>query len=520
VSVENLTNAYRGFGLLITPAELREDLLVRRRVTLGLERPDTLRHLQALAHQHDGHGRRAEGLPLHEQMLTMQTVQLGRDHPDTLARMRDVASRYAEVGRHPDALKLRTELLALHQARGGRDHPDTLSSMAALADTYASLGRHNEGILLLEERLALAEAKLDANNPVRWSSRGDLYRSYVKAVQRVGALQVREDLAALGKAEDDADHPSASLLWRLRCLAEICVKAGRHAEAVKLYEEQLALEKSKFGPEAPDTLFTMDQLAYSYFHVRRAEAIKVLQEKLAIQMARLGPDHLDTLASADKLADGFIRIGRYADALKLFEETQPLRRSKLGSDHPATLGAAWSAALALIKLKRGAEAVPLIDQCVKHAGRTDMNPRMIPSVMALRLQHFEGARDVDGCRATAELWEKLNRTDADSLYTAAGMRAATAAVIRESGSESGPRAEESAAEADRAMAWLRKAVAAGFQDAARAKRDGDLAALRDRDDFIKLIADLEEKAKDRETARPTRKEAEAPSGPAATPRDK
>ena len=61
----------------------------------------------------------------------------------------------------------------------------------------------------------------------------------------------------------------------------------------------------------------------------------------------------------------------------------------------------------------------------------------------------EHLHDCADCRATAEMWEKHKRTDADSLYDAACMRAVTAAVLRASDRS------ESTAEADRAMAWLR-----------------------------------------------------------------
>jgi hypothetical protein len=40
------------------------------------------------------------------------------------------------------------------------------------------------------------------------------------------------------------------------------------------------------------------------------------------------------------------------------------------------------------------------------------------------------------------------------------------------------------------MAWLRKAVAAGFKDAGQMAKDSDLDALREREDFKKLMAEL------------------------------
>jgi hypothetical protein len=40
------------------------------------------------------------------------------------------------------------------------------------------------------------------------------------------------------------------------------------------------------------------------------------------------------------------------------------------------------------------------------------------------------------------------------------------------------------------MFWLREAVRAGWNDAQHTSRDPDLAPLRDRDDFRRLVAEL------------------------------
>ena len=90
---------------------------------------------------------------------------------------------------------------------------------------------------------------------------------------------------------------------------------------------------------------------------------------------------------------------------------------------------------------------------------------------------------------TAETWEKLKRRGAAGLYDAARMRAVTAAVLR-AGPTSELGAADAAAEADRAMVWLKEAVAAGYTDAARLKRDKDLDSLRERADFRSLLAAL------------------------------
>ena len=56
------------------------------------------------------------------------------------------------------------------------------------------------------------------------------------------------------------------------------------------------------------------------------------------------------------------------------------------------------------------------------------------------------------------------------------------------------KADDKTKQADVAMDWLKQAVAAVYKDLANMKKDPDLDALRDREDFKKLIAELEAKA--------------------------
>jgi tetratricopeptide (TPR) repeat protein len=119
--------------------------------------------------------------------------------------------------------------------------------------------------------------------------------------------------------------------------------------------------------------------------------------------------------------------------------------------------------------------------------------REIDLVIWRRVRRYEKAKDAAGCRASAELWESLNPRDPRGLYNAACYRGVTAAVLR--ATDGSPQAASSvAAEADRAMEWLGKAVAAGYAHSAQMmKRDRDLDALRGREDFKKLFASVEAK---------------------------
>ena len=80
-------------------------------------------------------------------------------------------------------------------------------------------------------------------------------------------------------------------------------------------------------PRPPRHAHEHEQPGHSYAALgRHAEALKLHEETLALQKARLGPDHPDTLTSMNNLAISYAALGRHAEALKLHEETLALRR--------------------------------------------------------------------------------------------------------------------------------------------------------------------------------------------------
>jgi tetratricopeptide (TPR) repeat protein len=105
-------------------------------------------------------------------------------------------------------------------------------------------------------------------------------------------------------------------------------------------------------------------------------------------------------------------------------------------------------------------------------------------------------KNASGCLAVAAEYETLELTAGWKLYDAACIRALCASAIAEDPKTPSAEAARLAGEqADLAMAWLHKAAAAGYRDAGHIKRDRDVDALREREDFKKLIAELELKKK-------------------------
>jgi hypothetical protein len=224
------------------------------------------------------------------------------------------------------------------------------------------------------------------------------------------------------------------------------------------------------------------------------DAIARGEESLKRRKARFGVNHPGTLASLSNLGLFYAAAGRHEEALVPQQEALTLRTAKLGPAHVDTLASADAVVRCLFRLGRGAQAVPLIDGVIPHALTADVSLNFVAEWMALRKKYFFDLRDVAGCRATAAMWDTLGRTDAISHYITGRSHALVAWMIRDQ-DRSAEGAKQSDIEADLAMDWLRKAVAAGYRDSVYMAKDADIDVLRNRPDFIKLMAELADEPK-------------------------
>jgi tetratricopeptide (TPR) repeat protein len=211
---------------------------------------------------------------------------------------------------------------------------------------------------------------------------------------------------------------------------------GRHADAIKLYEETLVLQKSTLGPDHPDTLRSMMNLANSYYALgRHADALQLHEETLALKKAKLGPDNPATQDSMHFLAVSYESLGRHAEALNLHEETLRLRQAKLGPDHPVTLGCmnslAWFLATAPdAKLRDPTRALRLAKAVVQHTPKNGgyWNTLGVACYRAgdwkQAIEALEKSEALRPGRAVAHngfflamaLWQRGNKADARKWY--------------------------------------------------------------------------------------------------------
>ena len=457
----------------------------------GPDHLETLKTMNNLAISYMDLNRQAKALKLREETLAARRRVLPPDHLDVLKAMNNLAVSYAIMNRGAEALKLWEEALSAQKRVLPPDHLETLRTMNNLANHYTALNRHAEAMKLREEILSVKKRVLPPDHPEILKGMFNLSISYADLNRHAEAMKLREETLAAQKRVLPPDHPDT--LRSMNALAASYMDLERYEDAVKLHKETLTVRKRALPQDHPDTLASMNNLAISYTALNRhTEATKLFEEALAAQKKVLPPDDPETLQGMSNLAINYAALNRHADALKLHEETLAARKRALPADHRSTFLTKYNLVLAYCALNRHAEAIPFIDELLEKSKTIGLDSSHTSKLAALRMQHFQKLGDVAGCRFTTEMQEKLN-SETSAYYESACFRAIVASLaIKSKKPDAAKIAKE---EADKAMTWLTKAVAAGWKDAEHLKKDADLDFLRDREDFKKLVADLEKRAK-------------------------
>jgi tetratricopeptide (TPR) repeat protein len=131
--------------------------------------------------------------------------------------------------------------------------------------------------------------------------------------------------------------------------------------------------KAKLGPDHPNTLTAMFNLALVHQSARRLrEALPLLEEVSRLMKAKLGPDHPNTLIATGALALTYRDLDRPGDAIPLYEGILELKKAKLGPDDRDTLNSMNNLIGTYLEARRWAEAEAMARECLE--ARTRKQP--------------------------------------------------------------------------------------------------------------------------------------------------
>ena len=239
-----------------------------------------------------------------------------------------------------------------------------------------------------------AIGKAFADQPgVEAAVRDTLGEGYHYLGEQARAIKEFERAVELRKKALGPDHPDT--LHSMNNLAHGYQYASRVAEAIALHGQTLKVMKAKLGEDAAETLISMGNLASSFQAAGRlGDAIPLMRETLERMTAKLGPDDPRTVATMNNLAWAYQEAGRIALALPLYEESVRRCRAKLGADHPETLIAINNLAWAYRGAGRLPEAIPLIEQTleIRRARLGTDHPNTLQSMADLAVAYQDSGR--------------------------------------------------------------------------------------------------------------------------------
>ena len=107
-------------------------------------------------------------------------------------------------------------------------------------------------------------------------------------------------------------HAQQTLLDELHAEILILYQQGRYAEAAKVAEEALKVAENTYGPDHPNVVTSVKNVADLYqVQGNYAAAEPLFKRALAIQEKNLGPDHPDLGRSMNDLAVLYKAQGKY-----------------------------------------------------------------------------------------------------------------------------------------------------------------------------------------------------------------
>jgi tetratricopeptide (TPR) repeat protein len=244
--------------------------------------------------------------------------------------------------------------------------------------------------------------------------------AHVLAKRPVDAIAAHRDALATIDRAFGPDHPD-----RVRVLINLATAlhtAKRHAEALPVYEQADALATRIYGAGHPllGPLLT-NRAMVRWELADRAGVLADLERSLAVKEAAGGPDHPSLATTLTNLGLVFGELERPEAAVAPLERAIRIRTKALGAEHVTILDPLINLALTYIELGRPREAIDAAQRAVAIARATgtpgaDVYPTTLAAWAELEAGRSDAARELvaraDAAAAGADV-EALERAHLD-----------------------------------------------------------------------------------------------------------
>jgi serine/threonine-protein kinase len=426
---------------------------------------------------------------------------------DDLAVQKDLATAYTRVAKITAEISSPDKALdAYQQALAMRTK--LLERMPKDLEMQAEIAYHHQAIGRIQQQLGQQDAALKSLQQASAGLRAVIPQVGEKSGLLSGFAGVYNDIGALYVHESEPLEAMSYFTAALKLQRQLVDENPKHAKIVQLKYE-LANQLNQMGRLHADIGLTQDAQKL------HGQALEILKEVVAANPRHeLSNDLRRALAgSHESIGDAHRRNQQADDALKSYQDALPTRE-QLANANPAVTELQNDLAhcyftLAQLQLEKGQWAAAA-ETCQRAIERERLVIGAAPEgtgyvrllgrqLILLGQAQRKLEQPSDALRAYQEsraIVEKLAQPTADDFYELARARAACALLAARGKTELTPQEQQQRErDAKAAVEALSKAVAAGFRDVDRLRKDPELEDLRSQPNFKTVLDDLQAKVK-------------------------
>jgi serine/threonine protein kinase len=537
---DTIGNVYRSMSLYKEAAPLLQDALKVRRQLLPGDDPAIAESLHNLGWWHHDQGLSDEALKLYREALEIRRKRLGDAHPLVATTELQIAWLLGDEGDTQAAEPLFRRVIDIRsKIPGGErdlavaklglaavllDNHQNASALMLIISAWSSLkpeGMENvlkalvlfqQGVAMsgfkmysraekaLRASLEIVERDLGKDHPYTGFAEFELAQSLTDQGRDKEAEVYLRHCMEIARKSGNLAHPRVHQV--VNALATILAQDKREKEALALFDETVRARQIRFGPGHPRVADVLGEKANFTCEFDRPLAERIALDALAVYDKSPKYRSIHLMQCLNVLAIADLRRGRGERAEVWLRRLEDLNRVM-----PAARFAnkTWFDAFLLgrigfVLVKQGrwdeAERNLVESRRLYRAGLAW--PKHQRQNVELTLEALAGLQRARGQvkESAASCVERRAHLEGDprGLYDNACDLLRCYALVKPTGPDfTAAQLGERRSYADEAMTTLKTAVAEGWANATLTARDPDLAPLRSRDDFRRLVAGLFDK---------------------------
>lgn len=285
-----------------------------------------------------------------------------------------------------EALPLFQQAQAIVLALGPERSGEAIRGYIDIAQAFDELGQFEECLLALDQAESILATQPDARSVDRAAILG--VRSRL-AKSRQNDLVLAQKLAEEQVTLLRQGEPSVVVAEALNGLAILRMEAGKHDEALKLYEEALVIARVELGHTHPRVALLLENCANIWFRRKDLEkAQSMLDQVLVIREEAFGAESMQATRTRFNIGAVSVERGDFARGLELVDAALPVFRSTSGNP---SLDVAVAMRLRAVCLKGLGNLDGAIEQAASALAMFDL---VTPATSPLRLRCIQSLAEM------------------------------------------------------------------------------------------------------------------------------